>query len=180
MDSYCTSPIQSHSFFFQQQSSCDHRFPMMGNLLCLVQLDQSTIAIKETFGKFDDVLSQQYSIALKWLPSKTFGKLASWISIKHSVHAFEAMDASYERKSEIQAMLPKLKREMKVAKLKKDYTFDTKLVLFNLDGSLAPQREDSFCFWPLCNPGRNFELELFYHGATLTFAFQDSKMRDII
>lgn len=28
----------------------------MGNLLCLVQVDQSTVAIKETFGKFDDVL----------------------------------------------------------------------------------------------------------------------------
>ncbi|KAJ0538488.1 Hypersensitive-induced reaction 1 protein [Helianthus annuus] len=28
----------------------------MGNLLCLVQVDQSTVAIKETFGKYDDVL----------------------------------------------------------------------------------------------------------------------------
>ncbi|XP_076901921.1 hypersensitive-induced reaction 1 protein-like [Bidens hawaiensis] len=28
----------------------------MGNLLCLEQVDQSTVAIKETFGKFDDVL----------------------------------------------------------------------------------------------------------------------------
>ncbi|KAI7755911.1 hypothetical protein M8C21_028655, partial [Ambrosia artemisiifolia] len=29
---------------------------IMGNLLCLAQVDQSTVAIKETFGKFDDVL----------------------------------------------------------------------------------------------------------------------------
>ncbi|MFS7906597.1 hypothetical protein Hanom_Chr01g00061141 [Helianthus anomalus] len=28
----------------------------MGNLLCLVQVDQSTDVIKENFGKFDDVL----------------------------------------------------------------------------------------------------------------------------
>ncbi|KAJ9538366.1 hypothetical protein OSB04_031099 [Centaurea solstitialis] len=34
MDSYCTSPIQSHSFFFQQQSSCDHRFPLAGIMSC--------------------------------------------------------------------------------------------------------------------------------------------------
>ncbi|KAJ0765511.1 putative Band 7 domain-containing protein [Helianthus annuus] len=29
---------------------------IMWNLLCLVQVDQSTVAITETFGKFDDVL----------------------------------------------------------------------------------------------------------------------------
>ncbi|KAE8718490.1 Hypersensitive-induced response protein 2 [Hibiscus syriacus] len=28
----------------------------MGNLFCCVQVDQSTVAIKERFGKFDDVL----------------------------------------------------------------------------------------------------------------------------
>ena len=28
----------------------------MGNMLCCVQLDQSTLAIKERFGKFNDVL----------------------------------------------------------------------------------------------------------------------------
>ncbi|KAJ0571326.1 Hypersensitive-induced reaction 1 protein [Helianthus annuus] len=28
----------------------------MGNLFCLVQVDQSTVAVKENFGKFDDVL----------------------------------------------------------------------------------------------------------------------------
>ena len=28
----------------------------MGNLLCCVQVDQSTVAIKEKFGKFDEVL----------------------------------------------------------------------------------------------------------------------------
>ena len=28
----------------------------MGQALCCVQVDQSTVAIKETFGKFDDVL----------------------------------------------------------------------------------------------------------------------------
>lgn len=28
----------------------------MGNLFCCVQVDQSTVAIKEHFGKFDDVL----------------------------------------------------------------------------------------------------------------------------
>ncbi|KAJ0752044.1 hypothetical protein HanPI659440_Chr09g0319821 [Helianthus annuus] len=29
---------------------------IMWNLLCLVQVDQSTVAITETFGKYDDVL----------------------------------------------------------------------------------------------------------------------------
>ncbi|PWA84217.1 hypersensitive-induced response protein 1 [Artemisia annua] len=29
----------------------------MGNLCCLVQVDQSTVAIKESFGKFDEVLN---------------------------------------------------------------------------------------------------------------------------
>ena len=28
----------------------------MGNLFCCIQVDQSTVAIKETFGKFEDVL----------------------------------------------------------------------------------------------------------------------------
>lgn len=29
---------------------------IMGNLFCCYQVDQSTVAIKETFGKFDEVL----------------------------------------------------------------------------------------------------------------------------
>ncbi|KAI3524769.1 hypothetical protein L1887_03433 [Cichorium endivia] len=32
------------------------KYKIMGNLFCLVQVDQSTVAIKETFGTFDDVL----------------------------------------------------------------------------------------------------------------------------
>lgn len=28
----------------------------MGNLFCCIQVDQSTVAIKERFGKFDDIL----------------------------------------------------------------------------------------------------------------------------
>ncbi|PWA46329.1 40S ribosomal protein S6-2 [Artemisia annua] len=32
------------------------KLKIMGNLFCLYQVDQSTVAIKETFGKFDDVL----------------------------------------------------------------------------------------------------------------------------
>ncbi|GMP28706.1 hypothetical protein CsSME_00004143 [Camellia sinensis var. sinensis] len=31
----------------------------MGNLLCCVQVDQSIIAIKERFGKFDEVLEPE-------------------------------------------------------------------------------------------------------------------------
>ncbi|KAK2966938.1 hypothetical protein RJ640_002123 [Escallonia rubra] len=34
----------------------DSRLAEMGNLLCCVQVDQSTVAIKERFGKFEDVL----------------------------------------------------------------------------------------------------------------------------
>nr|XP_043608473.1 pentatricopeptide repeat-containing protein At4g14850 [Erigeron canadensis] len=57
------------------------------------------------------------------------GAGCSWISIQNSVHSFQAKDTSHERNSDIQAMLAKLKKEMKAA----GYIPDTKLALFDLD-----------------------------------------------
>ncbi|KAI7741231.1 hypothetical protein M8C21_023841, partial [Ambrosia artemisiifolia] len=53
----------------------------------------------------------------------------SWISIKNSVHTFQAKDTSHERNTEIQAMLSKLKTQMKGA----GYVADTSLALFDLE-----------------------------------------------
>ncbi|XP_075480135.1 pentatricopeptide repeat-containing protein At4g14850 isoform X2 [Primulina tabacum] len=39
----------------------------------------------------------------------------SWLSVKNTVHVFQAKDTSHSRNSEIQAMLAKLKKEMKAA-----------------------------------------------------------------
>lgn len=57
------------------------------------------------------------------------GAGCSWISVKNSVHSFQAKDTSHERNSDIQAMLGKLKEQMKAA----GYTANTKLALFDLE-----------------------------------------------
>lgn len=43
----------SFVFFFP---FLNYQNPDMGNLFCCVQVEQSSVAIKEIFGKFDDVL----------------------------------------------------------------------------------------------------------------------------
>ncbi|KAL6538955.1 Pentatricopeptide repeat-containing protein [Orobanche minor] len=53
----------------------------------------------------------------------------SWLSIKNTVHVFQAKDTSHSRNAEIQAMLAKLKKDMKAA----GYIPDTKLALFDLE-----------------------------------------------
>ncbi|CAL0324472.1 unnamed protein product [Lupinus luteus] len=53
----------------------------------------------------------------------------SWIVAKNRVHVFQAKDCSHERNSEIQAMLSKLRREMKEA----GYVPNTNLSLFDLE-----------------------------------------------
>ncbi|KAK4781410.1 hypothetical protein SAY86_015512 [Trapa natans] len=45
-----TDLVGSHLFAALSKS------PIMGNLFCCIQVDQSTVAIKERFGKFDEVL----------------------------------------------------------------------------------------------------------------------------
>jgi hypothetical protein len=57
------------------------------------------------------------------------GAGCSWISVKNSVHVFQAKDSSHERNSEIQAMLAKLRREMKEA----GYVPDTNFALHDLE-----------------------------------------------
>ena len=53
----------------------------------------------------------------------------SWMSIKNSLHVFQAKDTSHERNFEIQAMLDKLKKDMKAA----GYVPDTEVSLYDLD-----------------------------------------------
>ncbi|MED6134251.1 hypothetical protein PIB30_035216 [Stylosanthes scabra] len=53
----------------------------------------------------------------------------SWISVKNKVHVFQAKDNSHEKNFEIQAMLDKLRGEMKKA----GYVPDTNLSLFDLE-----------------------------------------------
>uniref|UniRef100_A0A6N2KSZ0 Band 7 domain-containing protein n=1 Tax=Salix viminalis TaxID=40686 RepID=A0A6N2KSZ0_SALVM len=48
----------------------------MGNLLCLVQVDQSTVAIKETFGKFDEILDPGCHFLPWFLGSQLAGHLS--------------------------------------------------------------------------------------------------------
>ncbi|KAL4579560.1 hypothetical protein LXL04_015711 [Taraxacum kok-saghyz] len=72
----------------------------------------------------------------------------SWISVKNSVHIFQAKDTSHERNSEIQSMLKKLRNQMKAA----GYIADTKLALFDLE------EEES-------------ESEVWYHSEKIAIAF---------
>jgi len=53
----------------------------------------------------------------------------SWVAVKNRVHVFQAKDSSHEKNSEIQAMLAKLRGEMKKA----GYVPDTNLSLFDLE-----------------------------------------------
>lgn len=57
------------------------------------------------------------------------GAGCSWISVKNRVHVFQAKDTSHERNSDIQAMLAKLKREIKAA----GYIPDTNFALYDLE-----------------------------------------------
>lgn len=57
------------------------------------------------------------------------GAGCSWISVKNSVHVFQAKDTSHSRNPEIQAMLAKLRKDMKAA----GYIPDTKLALYDIE-----------------------------------------------
>ncbi|WCJ20810.1 Hypersensitive-induced response protein-like protein 1 [Euphorbia peplus] len=48
----------------------------MGNLLCCVQVDQSTIAVKETFGKYDEILQPGCHCMPWFLGSRVAGHLS--------------------------------------------------------------------------------------------------------
>ncbi|KAL7251781.1 hypothetical protein ACSBR1_013604 [Camellia fascicularis] len=76
------------------------------------------------------------------------GAGCSWISVKNAVHVFQAKDSFHERNSEIQAMLAKLKSEMKTA----GYIPDTKLALYDLE------EEEK-------------ETEVWYHSEKIALAF---------
>ncbi|XP_031278205.1 pentatricopeptide repeat-containing protein At4g14850-like [Pistacia vera] len=57
------------------------------------------------------------------------GAGCSWITVKNRVHTFQAKDTSNERNSEIQAMLAKLREDMKAA----GYVPDTSFALYDLE-----------------------------------------------
>lgn len=48
----------------------------MGNLLCCVQVDQSTVAIKESFGKYNDVLDPGCHCVPWFIGHQIAGKLS--------------------------------------------------------------------------------------------------------
>lgn len=72
----------------------------------------------------------------------------SWINIKNEVHVFQAKDTTHKRNAEIQAMLVKLRRQMKAA----GYVPDTNYALFDLE------EEEK-------------ETEVLYHSEKLALAF---------
>lgn len=76
------------------------------------------------------------------------GAGCSWITAQNAVHVFQAKDTSHERNSEIQAMLGKLRREMKAA----GYIPDTNFSLFDLE------EEEK-------------DMEVWYHSEKIALAF---------
>jgi regulator of protease activity HflC (stomatin/prohibitin superfamily) len=64
----------------------------MGQSLCCVQVDQSTVAIKETFGKFDDVLEPGCHF-LPWILGQ---QLAGHLSLR-----VQQLDVQCETKTKV-------------------------------------------------------------------------------
>lgn len=69
----------------------------MGNLLCCAQVDQSTVAIKETFGKFDDVLEP----GCHFLPWCLGSQIAGYLSLR-----LQQLDVRCETKTKVCLVLP--------------------------------------------------------------------------
>ncbi|KAK9146643.1 hypothetical protein Sjap_006546 [Stephania japonica] len=76
------------------------------------------------------------------------GAGCSWISVRNIVHVFQAKDTSHERNFEIQAMLMKLRTDMKAS----GYIADTNFALYDLE------EEEK-------------ETEVWYHSEKLALAF---------
>ncbi|KAK4360757.1 hypothetical protein RND71_019709 [Anisodus tanguticus] len=113
----------------------------MGNLFCCVQVDQSTVAIRERFGKFDDVLEP----GCHFLPWCLGGQIAGYLtlrlqqlddnvfvtvvaSIQYRALADKATDAFYKlsnTRSQIQAYVFDVIRAS-VPKLNLDDVFEQK------------------------------------------------------
>ncbi|KAI3695779.1 hypothetical protein L1987_78779 [Smallanthus sonchifolius] len=105
------------------------------------------------------ILSNMFAAAGRWEEANVVrmemkqvginkGAGCSWISVKNSVHTFQAKDTGHERNTEIQAMLRKLKMEMKGT----GYVADTSLALFDLE---EEERES----------------EVWYHSEKIALAF---------
>lgn len=76
------------------------------------------------------------------------GAGCSWITVKNSVHVFQAKDASHSRNGEIQEMLAKLRNDLKAA----GYVADTKMALYDLEDEEK-------------------ESEVWYHSEKIALAF---------
>lgn len=68
----------------------------MGNLLCCVQVDQSTVAIREQFGKFDEVLEP----GCHCLPWFLGSQLAGHLSLR-----LQQLDVKCETKTKVCSFL---------------------------------------------------------------------------
>ncbi|XP_058067681.1 pentatricopeptide repeat-containing protein At4g14850 [Magnolia sinica] len=89
-----------------------------------------------------DVRKEMNEVGIKKGPG------CSWITVKNMVHVFQAKDTTHMRNAEIQAMLARLRREMKAA----GYIPDTNFALYDLE------EEEK-------------ETEVFYHSEKLALAF---------
>jgi regulator of protease activity HflC (stomatin/prohibitin superfamily) len=65
---------------------------VMGNLLCCVQVDQSTVAIREQFGKFDSVLEPGCH-CLPWMVGK---RIAGHLTLR-----LQQLDVRCETKTKV-------------------------------------------------------------------------------
>jgi hypothetical protein len=70
----------------------------MGNLLCCVQVDQSTVAMKEGFGKFEEVL-QPGCHCMPWFLGK---RIAGHLSLR-----LQQLDIKCETKTKVRLLLSK-------------------------------------------------------------------------
>jgi len=70
----------------------------MGNLLCCVQVDQSTVAMKEGFGKFEEVL-QPGCHCMPWFLGK---RIAGHLSLR-----LQQLDIKCETKTKVSLLLSK-------------------------------------------------------------------------
>lgn len=68
----------------------------MGNLLCCVQVDQSTVAIKERFGKYEEVLEP----GCHCLPWFLGSQLAGYLTLR-----VQQLDVRCETKTKVDILL---------------------------------------------------------------------------
>lgn len=104
----------------------------MGNLFCCVQVDQSKVAIKERFGKFDDVLEP----GCHCLPWCLGSQIAGELSLR-----LQQLDVRCETKTKVPLIFIDFKDDFKISPLSPG-----KVISINLLGQIYLQ------FIILCPP----------------------------